>query len=208
VQQDPRRAERGQLASLLEQRLGLAGPAGAVDEPGLELGARIRDGRRGRTQVGDVVERIVQPEDVDPVRGGRRDEAANEVVVGGTRADEKPPADGEPEGRLRPGPQRPDPLPRALDSPANGAVEAAPAGDLEVGEAGAVEDLGDEQLVGRRQAAGEGILAEQPDRRVRKARYGGSLSRAKRGPGQALEMYRFSRGSTLMRSPLFTNIGT
>ncbi len=54
--------------------------------------------------------------------------------------------------------QRADALPRALDAAAHGGVEDAAARDLEVGEAGAVEDLGEAQQVGRRHQAGERLL--------------------------------------------------
>ncbi len=56
--------------------------------------------------------------------------------------------------------KRADPLPRALDAALDRAVEAAAAGDLEVGEAGAVEDLGHAQLLGGRHRACERLLSE------------------------------------------------
>src|SRR5262249_42374135 len=67
VQQHARRAERRQLARLLDQRGRLTGTAGAVDETGLELRSRVRN-RGGRlAQVRDVVQRVVETEDVDAV---------------------------------------------------------------------------------------------------------------------------------------------
>src|SRR5207302_5760254 len=105
------------------------------------------------------------------IRGRRGDEAADEVVVHWTRADEEAAPDGQPERRLRAGLQRANAFPRTLDAAANGAVEAATAGNLEVREAGPVEDLGDQQLVGCRQATRERVLAEQPDGRIRKSRH-------------------------------------
>ena len=119
----------------------------------------------------------METEHVDSVRGGRRDEAPNEVVVRGARADEETPPQGEAERRLRPCLERADPLPRALDAAPDGAVEAAAPRHLEVSEARTVQDLGDTELICRRQPTGEGVLAEEADRRVRKARHAGSLAR-------------------------------
>ena len=51
------------------------------------------------------------------------------------------------------------------------AVEAAAAGDLEVREAGPVEDLGEPELVGGRHPARERLLAEQADGRVGEGRH-------------------------------------
>src|SRR5439155_10724643 len=119
------------------------------------LRARVGDRRGGLAQIRDVVERIVETEDVDPVCGGGRDEAADEVVVGRPRADEEAAAQREPERRLRAGLQGADALPRALDPAPDGAVEAASARDLEVREARPVQDLGDAKLVCGRQSTGE-----------------------------------------------------
>src|SRR5262249_40762988 len=165
VQQHARRAERRQLARLLDQRGRLTGTAGAVDETGLELRSRVRN-RGGRpAQVRDVVQPVVETEDVDAVRGGGGDEPANEVVVRGARADEKAAAEREAERCRRASLQRADALPRALDAAANGAVEAAASRHLEVGEARAVQDLGDAKLIGGRQSAGAGVLAAEAGRR-------------------------------------------
>ena len=101
VQENARRAEVRQLARLLHQGIGLARSARAVDEPRLELAARLGDGVGRLAQVRDVVERVVQPEDVDAVRGGGRDEAADEVVVDRARADEEAAAQRQTERRLR-----------------------------------------------------------------------------------------------------------
>ena len=62
--------------------------------------------------------------------------------------------------------ERADALPRALDAAADGAVEDAAAGDLEVREAGAVEDLGQVEDRRGRDAAGERLLREQANRGV------------------------------------------
>ena len=59
------------------------------------------------------------------------------------RADEEAAAHREHERRLRPRLDRADALPGALDAAADGGVERAAARDLEVGVAGAVEDLGE-----------------------------------------------------------------
>src|SRR5262249_4733513 len=66
--------------------------------------------------------------------------------------------------------------PQALDAASDGALEAAATGDLEVREARAVEDLGNPQLLGRREAPSKRLLPEQPDGRVRQARHAGSLA--------------------------------
>ena len=149
VEEDAHRAELGQHLRALDQRLDLAGAAGAVDEPRLEVALGGDDRLGGLAQVRDVVERVVEPEDVDAVLGGRSDEAAGEVGVDRTRADEEAAAQREPERRLDARLERADPLPRALDAALDGRVEAAAARDLEVREAGLVEDLREPQLLGR-----------------------------------------------------------
>ena len=105
----------------------------------------------------------MEPEDVDPVLGRRGHEAAHEVAVDRPRADEEAAAQREPERRLRARLERADPLPRALDAAPHGAVEDAAARDLEVGVAGAVEDLRELEQVGGRHAARKRLLAEQAD---------------------------------------------
>ena len=177
VQEHARHAELGQLRRLLDERLGLAGRAGAVDEPGGELGARGGDRLGGLAEVRHVVQRIVEPEDVDAVLRRRGDEAPDEVGVDGMRADEE-------RGRAAPsraasrrarcsarirshGLSRPAPY---------GAVEDAAARDLEVLEAGPVEDLGDAQEVRRRDPLGERVLPEQADGRVDERGHGRTLT--------------------------------
>ncbi len=166
VEQDAHRAELGQHLRALDQRLDLAGAAGAVDEPGLEVAVRRDDRLGGLAQVRDVVEGVVEPEDVDAVRGGRSDEAAGEVGVDRTRADEEAAAQREPERRLDARLEGADPLPRALDAALDRRVEAAAARDLEVREAGLVQDLREPQLLGRRDPPRERLLPEQANRRV------------------------------------------
>ena len=137
----------------------------------MELLARGDDRLAGLAQVRDVVERVVEPEDVDPVLGRRRDETPHEVRADGARADEKAAAQSEPERRRRPSLQRPDALPRALDAAPDGRVEDAAAGDLEAGEAGRVEHLGEPQELGRRHLAGERLLREQANGGVDQPRH-------------------------------------
>ena len=171
VDDDPRGAELGELARLLDERVHLARDARAVDEPRLEL-ALGRGDRLGRlAEVRDVVQRVVQPEDVDAVLGRRRDEPAGELAVDGPRADEEAPAQREPERRLDPRLDRPDPLPRALHAAADRAVEDAAAGDLEVGESRSVEDLGEPEQLGRPHRSRERVLPEQANRRVHELRH-------------------------------------
>ena len=191
VEENAHRAELGQHPRALDQRLDLAGAARAVDEPGLEVALRGDDRLRGLAQVRDVVERVVEPEDVDAVRGGRGDEAAGEVGVDGTRADEEPAAQREPERRLDARLEGANPLPRALDAALDRRVEAASARDLEIGEAGLVEDLRESQLLGGGNPPGERLLPEQANRRVGERRHARSLPRKTRA----------SRGAFLLEPP-------
>ena len=80
VDDDPRGAELGKLARLLDEHVGLARAARAVHEPGVERAPGARDRRACLAQVRDVVERIVEPEDVDAVLGRARDEAPDDVA--------------------------------------------------------------------------------------------------------------------------------
>ena len=80
VEQHACGAEIRQLARLLDERLDLAGIARAVDEPGVEFLARVRDRLARLAQVLHVVERVVQAEDLDPALGGGRDETPDEVA--------------------------------------------------------------------------------------------------------------------------------
>ena len=118
----------------------------------------------------------MEPEDVDPVLGRRGDEPARKVGVHRPRADEETAAEREPERRRRARLQRADPLPRALDAALDGRVEAAAARDLEVREAGLVEDLGELELVGRRHPPGERLLSEQANGRVGERWHGRDLT--------------------------------
>ena len=107
-----------------------------------------------------------------PLCGGARNEAAGEVVADRARADEEAAAKRQRERRRRPRLERADALPRALDAAPDGAVEDAAARDLEVGEAGPVEQLGEAEQLGGRHEPGERLLAEDADRRVDEAWHG------------------------------------
>ena len=168
VQKDPRGAELRQAPSRIDERLVLAG---AVEQAGLELAAGADD-RLGRlAEVVDVVQRVVQAEDVDAALGRAGDEPPGEVAADRPGADEEPAAEREGERRRGPRLQGADPLPRALDPAADGAVEDAAAGDFEVGETGPVQELGQAEKIRRRHQAGERLLAEDADRRVDEARH-------------------------------------
>ena len=174
MDEDARGAELGQPARALgdrsrSRRCGRGcrrGPASNSRSAAVIASAASR-------QVGDVVERVVQPEDVDAAVGRDGDEAADDVDADGPRADEEAAAERERERRLRPRLDRADPLPRALDAALDRAVEAASAGDLEIGEPGRVEDLGDPQQLRGRHRAGERLLPEQAQRRVDEPRHAG-----------------------------------
>ena len=195
VEDDAGRAELGNLLRPLDQRFDLAFPAGAVDEPDVELLPRGHDGLPGLTEVRDVVERIVEAKDVDAVVGGTGDEPAHDVRRDGARADEEPPAKRQAERRRRPRIDRPDPLPRALDGSPDGRVEYAASRDLEVGEPRTVEDLRDPQHLAGGQLARERLLRQQTDRGVDDFRHSGwdlivalGVRRRRPAAGQAREM--------------------
>ena len=113
----------------------------------------------------------MQAEDVDAVLRGGGDEPARKVGVDGSRADEEAPPQREPERRPHTRLQRADPLPGALEPPFDRGVEAPAAGDLEVGEARAVENPREPQLLRRRHDARERLLPEQADRRIGQGRH-------------------------------------
>ena len=79
-------AELGQPPGLRDERVGLAGGPRAVDEARLELALRSGDRITRLAQVGDVVERVVEPEDVDAAVSGRGDEPLDEVRAHRSRA--------------------------------------------------------------------------------------------------------------------------
>ena len=106
-----------------------------------------------------------------PFSAARRDEAAREVGVDRPRADEETPAEREAERRLDARLERADPLPRALDAALDRRFEVPAARDLEVREPGAVEDLGEPELLRGREPPGERLLPEQADGRVGERRH-------------------------------------
>src|SRR5262249_36590826 len=159
-------AELGKLLRALDERVDRSLATRAEDEARMELLPRGYDRLARLAEVGDVVERVVEPEHIDPVLGGAGDETPDDVGGDRARADEEPAAQGEPERGRRPGVDRADPLPRALDGAPHGGVEHAPAGDLEVREPGTVEDLGDPEYLPGRQLARERVLRKEADGRV------------------------------------------
>src|SRR5581483_4130037 len=82
VQQHTRRAELRQPPRLLDERVSVARPAGAVEEAGVELAVGSGDGSRRLAEVRDVVQRVVETEDVDPALRSRRDEPSREIGPG------------------------------------------------------------------------------------------------------------------------------
>ena len=149
-------AELAEALRLLDERVRLARATRAVDEAHVELATRSDDRLAGLAEVRDVVQRVVQAEDVDPVLGRARDEPPDDVRRDRLRADEEAPAERDAERRRRPRVDRADPLPRALDAPAHRRVEHAAAGHLEAREPGLVEDLGDPQDLAGRDAPASG----------------------------------------------------
>ena len=168
VEDDPGGADLGQPLRGLDERVV---PARPVEQAGVELAAGRGDGLGRDPEVARIVERIVEPERVDAARGGARDEPADEVVARRARPDEEAAAQGEHQRRPRPGANRPDPLPGALDPAPHRRVEGAAAGDLEVGVAGAVEDLRQAEELGGRHRPGERLLREDADRGVDELRH-------------------------------------
>ena len=79
------RSELWQLPRLLDERVRLAGAARAVHETCVEGSARARDRVARLAKVRDVVQRVVEPEDLDAVESlaeGDDDGAAARVVDG------------------------------------------------------------------------------------------------------------------------------
>ncbi len=81
VEEHARGSEVGQPLRLLDERLRLASLARAVDQARVELALRRHDRLARLTQVRDVVERILEPEDVDAALGRARDESPREVAA-------------------------------------------------------------------------------------------------------------------------------
>ena len=171
MQEHARSSELGQLLRLLDEVLRLSALAGAVDQARVELALGRNDRFAGFAQVRDVVQRVLEPEDVDPALRRARHEPAREISTDGTGADEEPSAERHSERRLGPRLERADPLPGALDSAAHRCVEDAAAGNLEVREADAVEQLGEPQEIRGRHPPCQRLLAEQPNSRVDERRH-------------------------------------
>ncbi len=171
VHDHARRAELAELARLLDERVRLRRPPGPVDEAGVESASDARNRRSRLAQVGDVVQRVVQPEDLDAVLGRAADEPPDDIAADGSRAHEEAPSQRDPERRRHARLDPADALPRALDTPAYRRVEDAAPRDLEAGEPGVVEDVGNAEDLRRREAPGEGLLREEPDSRVDELRH-------------------------------------
>ena len=201
VQEHACSAELAEALRLVDERVGLTSTPGAVDEPDVELAARAHDRLPCLAEVGDVVERVVEAEHVDPVLGSARDEAAHDVRRDGLRADEEPATKCDAERRRRARVDRADPLPRALDAPAHRCVEHAAARDLEAGEAGAVEDPRDAENLPRGDASGERLLREQPDRGVDQLRHGGTYFASSIPPSGILPLDPRLRRGTSLKAP-------
>jgi len=93
VQEHAHRTELRQRLRALDQRVDIAGRPRAVDEARLEVPLGRLDRLGCFAQVGDVVERIVQPEDVDPVLCGRGDEASADAKLSGSSCGTSYPAE-------------------------------------------------------------------------------------------------------------------
>ncbi len=197
MDEDPRGTKLRKLPRLVDEPVGVVRAGRAVDETRVELSPRGSDRLRSLAKVRDVVQRVVEAKDVDPALGGTRNETLGELDADGAGTDEKPAAERHRERRRRPRLEHPDSLPRALDAATHGGLEAAAAGDLEVGEAGTVENLGEAQLLRRRQLPREGLLAEQAQRRIHEARHGQDLS-ALRPPCDPVETVRARLQTTLL----------
>ncbi len=137
----------------------------------MEGPARARDRVARLAEIRDVVQRVVEPEDLDAVLGRARDEAGDDVAADRLRPDEEASAERDPERRRDTRLDRADPLPGRPGTPADGRVEHAAARDLETREPGLVEDLGNTQDLGARQGACEGLLREEANRRVDELRH-------------------------------------
>jgi hypothetical protein len=159
-------AQLRQPASLLDHA-GQVRHVARERQAGVEPAARLAYGGGGGGEVLDVVQRIVQPEDLDPALGRAEDEAADEVVGQGLRPDQEAAAHGHLQRRLpAAGGQRPNALPGALDSPMHRRFEAATAGHLHRCETRVVEDLGHLEQPRGRHRPHQRLLRQQPDGRV------------------------------------------
>src|SRR3954470_12855677 len=171
VDQHPRGTEVVQMMGPVEQDFRLPAEARAVHEPDRQLLAGLADRLRGFPEVREVVQRIVDPEDVDPALGRARDEAADEIARERTGADEQTAAERHPERSGTAGLDGADALPGAFHSARDGRVEATAARDLEVRESGAVENLGELENARGLHSLGERLLREKPDAGVDESRH-------------------------------------
>jgi hypothetical protein len=175
MEQDARRAELGQFFRPLGENLGLAGLAGAVDEPGLEVApgaldrlARTRGGSRRRSagraarktsiplSAAEATNRRAKspPTGCEPTRNRPRSAIPSGVLVRDLSA------------RIRS---------HGLSTPARPPCRRPAPGHLQVGEAGPVENLREVEQRGGRDPPGERLLAQQADRRIGEGRHAGTL---------------------------------
>ena len=96
-------------------------------------------------------------------RATRSRESGRFALLAGLIDDQHAAAQGDAERRLAACPNRPNPLPRALDAAAHRGVEATAARDLQVGKARAVQDLGKLEHARGLHLLRERFLREEPD---------------------------------------------
>ncbi len=128
------RAQIGSLLCALAELVGAAAGPGIVQETDHNLLAGRLHRLDRADEIRDVVERVVDPKDVDPALRGAPDEPANEVVVERLGADEKPASKRDRKRRLAASGQCANPRPRALDPTVDAGRKAPASGDLETAE--------------------------------------------------------------------------
>jgi hypothetical protein len=166
VEKDARGAQLLETLRALEQHLGFAGETRAVHEPHGKLFLRCPNRLSGLPKVRKIVQRIVEPEDVDATGGGAPHKTTDEIPRERSRTDEEAATQRNSQRCRAARADGPDALPRAFDAAPNGPFEAAAARDLETGEAGLVEDarkLEDARPLHPRR---ERLLREEPDGRI------------------------------------------
>ena len=166
MDQDSGRAELAEVVRPLQEHLRLTRRARAVHEPDGQLLPRAPDGVRSLAKIAQIVQRVVEPEDIDAASGRAGHEPADDVARDRARADEKPTAQRHPERRRAARANRTDAFPWALDPAPHCRVEAPAAGHLETREAGSVELGGQLVEPGRGDPVRERLLGEKPNRRV------------------------------------------
>ena len=172
VDEDARGAELPEVIGPLEQDVRVAPQARAVHEPDSKLFPRCADRLCRLLEIRKVVQRVVDPEDVDAALGRAGHEAGDEISGERTGADEQPPSQRHAERRRAARADGADPLPGALHSPAHRRVEAASARHLEVREAGRVEDLRELEDPRGLHPLRERLLREEPDAGVDEGGHG------------------------------------